>query len=166
MKSHELLRAVFDSSNPKQVAAELGLSLSLIYKWAEPAEESGSGAANPLDRIAGLIRATNDPRIIQWLCEKSGGFYISNPRQHWPHPEFLVPATNQIVQEFADMLAAIATAAGDNHISPAEAKSIRRKWEDLKGVTEGFVRCCENGNFGPMREKAGAAGAAADSKLS
>jgi len=154
MKSHELLRAVFDSTNPKLVAAELGLSLSLIYKWAEPPEENGSGAANPLDRVEALIRATKDPRIVQWLCERSGGFYINNPKHHWPHPDFLVPATNQIVQEFADMLAAIAVAAGDNHISAPEAKSIRRKWEDLKTVTEGFVRCCENGNFTPMREKA------------
>ncbi len=154
MKSHELLRAVFDSTNPKLVAAELGLSLSLIYKWAEPPEENGSGAANPLDRVEALIRATKDPRIVQWLCERSGGFYINNPKHHWPHPDFLVPATNQIVQEFADMLAAIAVAAGDNHISAPEAKSIRSKWEDLKTVTEGFVRCCENGNFTPMREKA------------
>lgn len=158
MKSHELLRAVFDSSNPKLVAAELGLSLSLIYKWAEPPEESGSGAANPLDRVDALIRATKDQRIVQWLCEKSGGFFINNPKHQWPHPDFLVPATNQIVQEFADMLAAIAVAAGDNHISPAEARSIRSKWEDLKAVTEGFVRCCENGNFGAIREKAAALG--------
>ena len=51
MQSHELLRAVYDSGNPKQVAADLGLSLSLIYKWAEPTTETGSGTANPLDRI-------------------------------------------------------------------------------------------------------------------
>ena len=154
MKSHEVLRQVFEKCNVKQVASDLGLSMSLIYKWAEPQEQTGSGAANPLDRVEALMNCTNDPRIVQWLCERAGGFFIQNPKKHWPHPEFLVPATNQIVQEFADMLAAIAMAAGDNHISPAEAKNIRARWEELKGVTECFVHCCENGNFSAMREKA------------
>src|SRR3989442_302396 len=42
MKSHELLNAVFDKCSPKEVASELGLSVSMVYKWAEPAE-GGSG---------------------------------------------------------------------------------------------------------------------------
>jgi hypothetical protein len=153
MKSHELLREVFERCNPKQIAADLGVSVSLVYKWAEP-EETGSGTANPLDRIEALLRCTNDERIVQWLCEKSGGFFIKNPKGHWAHPEFLVPATNQIVQEFADMLSAIALAAGDNQISKHEARNIRARWEELKHVTEGFVRCCENGNFSGIREEA------------
>jgi transposase len=35
MKSHELLREVLKTTSAKQVAADMGLSLSLIYKWAE-----------------------------------------------------------------------------------------------------------------------------------
>ncbi|MEK7686041.1 MAG: phage regulatory CII family protein [Verrucomicrobiota bacterium] len=153
MQSHELLREVFDNANVKQVSADMGLSLSLIYKWAEPAELSGSGAANPLDRIEALVRSTHDLRVIQWLCERAGGFFIKNPKAHWPHPYFLVPATNQIVQEFADLLSVIATAAGDNHITKQEAKTIRARWEELKSVTEGFVACCEEGNFGPLKKE-------------
>ena len=156
MKSHELLREVFDQCNPKKISADLGLSVSLIYKWAEPAEETGSGAANPLDRVEALLRSTKDERLIQWLCERAGGFFIKNPKGHWPHPDFLVPATNQIVQEFADLLSVIAIAAGDNHISKTEAKNIRGRWEELKQVTEGFVHCCEKGNFALIRDKAAA----------
>lgn len=154
MKSHELLREVFEKCNPKQISADLGLSVSLIYKWAEPPEESGSGAANPLDRVEALLRCTQDPRLIQWLCERAGGFFIKNPKSNWAHPEFLVPATNQIVQEFADLLSVIAIAAGDNQISKQESKTIRARWEELKQVTEGFVHCCEAGNFAALREKA------------
>ena len=44
MQSHEILREVFQQCSPKQVAAELGLSLSMIYKWAEPPDAvAGSG---------------------------------------------------------------------------------------------------------------------------
>jgi hypothetical protein len=149
MKSHELLREVFEKCNVKQVASELGLSQSLVYKWAEPPEETGtgSGSVNPLDRVEALLHCTKDSRLIQWLCEKAGGFFIRNPKADFPHPDFLIPATNQVVQEFADLLSVIAVAAADNEISKQEARNIRARWEDLKGVTETFVRACEEGNF-------------------
>lgn len=154
MQSHELLREVLEKTSPKKVAAELGLSLSMIYKWAEPPEESaGSGASNPLDRIAALYHCTQDPRIVQWLCEKAGGFFIRNPKTHRAHPSFLIPATNEIVQEFADLLAVIAMAAADNQINAKEAAIIRKRWEELKCVTETFVACCEEGNFAELKEK-------------
>jgi len=153
MQSQELLREVFQKSSAKQAAAELGLSLSMIYKWAEPPDQaSGSGSANPLDRIEALQRCTGDPRLVQWICQRAGGFFIKNPKDNYPHPEFLIPATNEIVQEFADLLAVIATAASDNQINPQEAKAIRVRWEELKSVTESFVRCCENGNFAPLKQ--------------
>ncbi|MDB6052598.1 MAG: hypothetical protein JWN25_121 [Verrucomicrobiales bacterium] len=152
MESHELLREVLQSSNPKHAAAELGLSLSMIYKWTEPSEENKSGASNPLDRVAALYRVTQDPRIIQWLCQIAGGFFIKNPKGSWPHPTQLVPATNTIIQEFADLLSTVAFAAHDNQISNEEAASIRGKWEELKTVTESFVSCCEAGNFSGVHQ--------------
>ncbi|PYM12030.1 MAG: hypothetical protein DME18_12430 [Verrucomicrobia bacterium] len=145
MDSHELLQEVFQKCSAKQIAAELGLSLSMIYKWAEPDDGAGSGAANPLDRIEALVRCTNDTRVAHWICERAGA--------SWPHPIHLMPATNQIVQEFADLLAVIATAATDNQITKQESKSIRARWEELKSVTEGFVQCCENGNFAPLKRE-------------
>ncbi len=160
MESHELLREVFQTTSAKTVASSMNLSLSMIYKWAEAPDSAatatgiGSGAVNPLDRVEALFRCTNDPRLIQWLCERGGGFFIKNPKQHHAHPHVLIPATNQIVQEFADMLAVIAQAAGDNSISRKEAKEIRARWEELKSVTESFVHCCEEGNFGPMKQSA------------
>ena len=153
MQSHDLLREIFQKCSPKEVAAELGLSISMIYKWAEPPENNaGSGASNPLDRIEALLRCTDDPRLVQWICQKAGGFFIKNPRNHRAHPDYLIPATNEIIQEFADLLAVIASAAADNHISPDEAKKIRSRWEDLKSVTECFVHCCEDGNFAPLKQ--------------
>ncbi len=154
MQSHELLREVFQKVSPKQVAAELGLSLSMIYKWAEPGDPAaGSGSTNPLDRIDALIRCTQDNRLVQWICQRAGGFFIRNPKTTHPHPAYLIPATNEIVQEFADLLAVVAAAAADNQVTHKEAKQIRARWEELKSVTETFVACCEQGNFSALRER-------------
>ena len=153
MQSYELLREVFDKKAPKQVAADLGLSLSMVYKWAEPPNHAaGSGTGNPLDRIEALLTSTGDHRLVQWICQRAGGFFIRNPKNS-PHPHFLIPATNQIVQEFADLLHVVTLASEDNQITKAEAKEIRARWEELKTVTEGFVACCEEGNFGPMKNE-------------
>ncbi len=165
MQSYELLREVFENKTPKQVAADLGLSLSMVYKWAEPpnhasglrseaaARRAGSGTGNPLDRIEALLQSTGDRRLVQWICQRAGGFFIQNPKTI-PHPHYLIPATNQIVQEFADLLHVIATATANDQISSPESKQIRARWEELKTVTEGFVACCENGNFDHIRQHA------------
>lgn len=154
MQSHELLKEVLKRISAKQISADMGLSLSLIYKWAEPPQdETGSGANNPLDRIEQLLRITGDTRIAQWVCERAGGFFITNP-QNKPHDINLIPATNVIVQEFADMLGVIAVAAADNRISKDEARVIRQRWEDLKSATENFVRHGEEGNFAALKQAA------------
>jgi hypothetical protein len=160
MQSYELLHEVFKKTSAKQVAADLGLSLSMIYKWAEPTERMepaenavGSGASNPLDRIVALHRCTGDRRVIQWICQQAGGFFVRNPDTNKPHPEFLIPATNEIVQEFADLLAVVAAAAADNQITTKEAETIRARWEELKSVTEEFVSCCEQGNFSALKAR-------------
>jgi transposase len=153
MQSHELLREVLQKTSAKQVSADLGLSLSMIYKWAEPDDGTGSGAVNPLDRIESLLRSTNDRRLVHWICQRAGGFFILNPKTNKAHPDYLIPATNEIVQEFADLLAVIAMAAADNQITQKESASIRARWEELKAVTEGFVACCEEGNFSALKDK-------------
>jgi hypothetical protein len=141
MKSHELLREVFQTHNPKQIAEEMGLSVSMVYKWAEPPEQ-GSGAANPLDRVASLVNATHDTRVAEWICAQADGFFIKNPKLGRPRSYTLVPATNRVVHEFAEMLSVIAN---------DEAERIRSRWEELKSVTEIFVRACEEGTFHAIR---------------
>ena len=154
MQSYELLREVFKAKSPKQVAEDIGLSTSVLYKWAEPpGRAAGSGIGNPFDRVEALLKSTGDPRIAQWVCQHANGFFIPNPKSI-PHPHYLIPATNQIVQEFADLLAVIAQAAHDNEVTTSEAKQIRARWEELKSVTEGFVAGCEKGDFDHIRNHA------------
>lgn len=151
MQAHEVMKEVLKRTSAKQIASDLNLSLSLIYKWSEPPEDdNGSGTNSPLDRVGQLIRSTSDTRIAQWVCEQADGFYIRNPH-NLPPSLPLIPITNDIVQDFADMLATIAKSSADNVISKDEAKTIRRRWEDLKAVTEGFVQAAEKGTFGELR---------------
>ena len=153
MQSHEVLREVLKSTSAKQIAADLNLSLSLIYKWAEtPDPDALSQSFNPLDRVDQLFHSTKDLRLIHWLCERSGGFFIRNPETVPGNPNHLMPATNEIVQEFADLLAVVSSSASDLSVNADEAKKIRARWEQLKTVTETFVRCCEEGNFEGLKD--------------
>jgi transcriptional regulator with XRE-family HTH domain len=154
MKSHELFRKLLEDCNAKQLAGQMGLSTSIIYKWAESSAEGSSGAANPLDRIAQLMKITDPRSIAQWICEQAGGYYVKNPHINRDLNHSVVVASNRIVQEFADMLSLVATAALDNSISETESKEIRHRWEELKSATEHFVISCEEGNFQGLHERA------------
>lgn len=147
MASHEVLKQAFEKTSPKEIAAEMAVSLSLVYKWAQPSTELGSGSRNPLDRVLELVRLTSDPNIVQWLCQKAGGYFVRNPESSCKQGFEVVPATNEIVQQFADLLSIITKASLDNSITPPESAKIRKCWDELKAYTEGFVRCCEEGDF-------------------
>ena len=157
VESYEVLREAFDKVSPKEVADALGVSLSLVYKWAQPpaAGENSGGLANPLDRVEDLLRVTRYAGIIKWLCLHAGGYFVKNPSRTGERRE-LVPATNEILQQFADLLGAITDAAADHRISPEETQLIRRHWDELKSITEGFVRACEDGDFNKLEGVTGA----------
>ena len=135
----------------KHIAGQMNLSSSTVYKWAEsPDTGSASGISNPLDRAQSLILAADDPRLLRWLCEQSGGFFVKNSdpsTDNTTSPQTLAPATSKVVKQFADLLSTVAEAAADSKISAKEATNIRREWERLKRAAEGYVKCCEEGNF-------------------
>lgn len=152
MESHEVVRNALAKGNPKEVAAGLGISLSLVYKWAQRDESGGSGTPNPLDRILQLYELTQDDHLLQWLCLRGGGVFVKNPPSQCRKGFEVMPATQEIVQQFANLLASISQAALDNSITAEEASSIRHVWDELKRFTEGFVRCCEEGDFVHLNE--------------
>ena len=153
MESHEVLKKSFESTSPKAIAAELGVSLSLVYKWAQEQSESGSGSRNPLDRLLEIVRLTNDVRIVEWLCHRSGGYFVRNPDSNCEEGFEVLPATSEIVDQFSQLLHRISQAALDSSITPDEAEEIRLQWDKLKCYAEGFVRCCEEGDFEAIEDK-------------
>jgi len=155
MRSHRLLKDVFRVKSVQHVAEEMNLSPSTVYKWAEsPDTGSASGITNPLDRAVTLIEAVEDPRLIRWLCEKADGFFVenSNPSSNVDSDQALAPATSMVVKKFADLLSTVAEAAADSKISANEAQHIRQEWEQLKRAAEGYVLCCEEGNFKKLNQ--------------
>ena len=150
MKSHRMLKQVFRETSVQCIAERINLSPSTVYKWAEsPDTGSASGISNPLDRTLALYRATGDLRIVRWLCEQSGGFFVENSEalDNGEQTQHLAPATSQVVKQFADLLSTVAGAASDSRIGTREAKNIRQEWETLKRIAEGYVKCCEAGDF-------------------
>jgi hypothetical protein len=154
MKSHEVIRQAVDEPGVKAVAAALKVSPALIYKWCEPAAEKEdpdqSGAKNPLDRVVEMFRLTKDIKLIRWLCNAAGGFFVSNPdlELRKSHDHEIYTETRTMVREFSELLDVVtASVEDDSSIDPDEADQIRQRWEDLKACVEHFVIGCERGHY-------------------
>jgi transposase len=147
MESNEVLRRALRKTSPKAVAAELGVSLSLVYKWTEAAADDGSGSRNPLDRLQKVIELSGDKSIVEWLCRRNGGHFVANPHFKNPDVEHVLAATQEIIAQFSELLGRISEAALDHSIEKKEAEDIREVWDKLKSYAEGFVVCCEHGDF-------------------
>jgi hypothetical protein len=147
MESHEVLRRALRKTSPKAVAADLGVSLSLVYKWAEKPGDENAGNKNPLDRLLQIIELSGDTGIIEWLCRQQGGCFVKDAIGEGQTPEQILPATQEIIGRFSDLLNEISDAARDHSVSPREADEIRQVWDELKSYAEGFVRACERGDF-------------------
>jgi len=154
MKSYEVIRQAVDEPGVKAVAAALKVSPALVYKWCEPPpatdDPDQSGAKNPLDRVREMYQLTKDIRLIRWLCNDAGGFFIADPPvdpQKNPD-QTIFTQTRAMMRDFTELLDAVTISVeDDSHIDPEEADEIRQKWEDLKACVEEFVVACEKGHF-------------------
>jgi hypothetical protein len=154
MKSYEVIRQAVDEPGVKAVAAALRVSPALVYKWCEPpADEDDpeqSGARNPLDRVREMFLLTKDIRLVRWLCNEAGGFFVSNPVPELRKSldENIFSESRGMVREFSELLDTITESVEDKPgIDPEEADQIRQKWEDLKACVEKFVISCERGHY-------------------
>ena len=150
MESYDVLKEAITAVGAKSVAADMSVSSSLVYKWCEPKEgEDAGGAVNPLDRLDRIYQLTGDTGPISWLCQRAGGFFVENPPPKQKSDGPLLPVTQRILREFSELLEAVAKSLeNDGQVDAKEAEKIRREWEDLKGVAEGFVLACEKGRYG------------------
>lgn len=158
MKSHEVLREAIESVGAKQVAFDLRVSSSLVYKWcSEPGDVDASGARNPLDRVLQLCESTRSRAPAEWLCAQLGGYFVDDPDAE---PEELdaefLRQTQHMVERFSKLLAVMSSSiANEGRIDAEEAASIRREWRELQSHGEALVRGCEAGIFDPARDDRG-----------
>lgn len=150
MESHEVLRDAFRKTSPKAVASDLGVSLSLVYKWAEQPSEDGSGSRNPLDRLLNIIELSDDNGIVEWLCRQRGGHFVKNSVHEDEAVNHVLSATREIICQFSDLLNEISDASDDHSVSAKEADQIRLCWDKLKSYAEAFVIACEKGDYKSM----------------
>ncbi len=159
MKSHQILKRVVERVGTKQVAHDLGVSSSLIYKWcAEPASElgeDGSGVRNPLDRLVSLVESTGDRSAIEWLCTEVGGCFVQNPDlESVAIDTEYIRETQQLFKEFSDLMRVVAASvADDGRVDCEEASAIRAQFRSLQARAEAFVRACEQGVFDPETDE-------------
>lgn len=151
MESHEVLRRALRKTTPKAVASDLGVSLSLVYKWAEKPTDDGSGSKNPLDRLLQIIELSGDTGIVEWLCRQQGGHFVKDLEHTGMDVDHVLPATQEIIGQFSDLLEHITDAAEDHSVCKQEADEIRECWDKLKSYAEAFVRACEAGTFKAMK---------------
>lgn len=154
MKSYDVIRQAVDEPGVKSVAAALKVSAALVYKWCEPPADTDdpdqSGARNPLDRVREMYLLTRDIRLIRWLCNEAGGFFVANPVPEIRKSldESIFAETRGMVRDFSELLDAVTESVEDDPgIDAQEADAIRQKWEDLKACVERFVIACEKGQY-------------------
>lgn len=149
MQSHEAIKQAVDAVGVKAVAHEMKLSPSLIYKWCEPREACDDpGARNPLDRLAQLFEITQSTTPAEWLCRATGGFRVANAPCRKLSSHDVMDMVQRMLREFTEVLEAVTSSIKDGPgIDESEARRIRREWEQLKAVAEGFVVGCEQGLF-------------------
>ena len=149
MKSHEVIKESMENVGVKAIASDMNLSSSLLYKWCQPNDEvDENGTSNPLDRVAKIFEATGDENLLAWVCQQADGFFSPNPKVGDNAAESLFANTHRLVAEFSDLLREVSQSYDkDGEICEADARRIRREWEELKGAGESFVKGCEKGLF-------------------
>jgi hypothetical protein len=134
MKSRKLMRMVLRQGNAKQVAADLHVSVSTVYKWSEEGE---SGRRNPLELSAELFHSTRDRRLVEWLCAEAGGYFVRNPPAKGLPQRDRLQARCQAMEMLGQFQSALARSLPVNG-SEREA-ALQELWAALKSDLERCV---------------------------
>jgi len=130
MENHEALQVAI-AGETREHAKRLGLSMSSVNKWQEPAVDfSDSGSYNPLDRIDTIVNTALDLNIpkekalmpIYQLNHNHDLICFAVP------PAGVYPINQALmstIKEFADTVQAVSEALlGDDRIDKIKAKKI------------------------------------------
>ncbi len=138
MESRETMVKACEELGVKHVAAEMEVSTSVLYN-----QINDPNRTDLLKRFIDFCKATENDTTITWACEKLGGVFIPNKEISAEEIEAVSTAyVSKSVKEFGDVITVIGEAIQDGEITANEALKIKKEWEDLKRLLEGFVHVC------------------------
>lgn len=117
-----------------QIADDLGISASYLYRAALPCEgETATGCRFPLDLLIPLVRSTGDYQVLDYLEAAVGRVAIALPHGAAGTRE-LAGQVCRTISEFGDVARAAGSAIADGRVTKREAESVER--ESLEVVRE------------------------------
>ena len=154
MESHEIVKQMLGKVSAKQIASELGVSLSLVYKWAEPAS-MGSGARNPLDRTEALMRLCKCQVPLQWLCGRFGGTFQPPPKSQEGGSMDVPPAVGALASHAGGFMSLIGSLLVMRPGDKLEVAELRQQWESSKACIDKMLRAVEQVQLQGQKEANG-----------
>ena len=147
--AYEILREKLEPVGLQQAARQMGLPAKLLARWCSPPPVD-SLAKDPLSRLVALIHLTQDSTLLEWLCQRCDGYFVSPGHQPGPGQAGALKALQKVIWGFSALLSRVTDSlAQEGRISAEDAVTIRHIWQNLKAVGEPFVVAVESGRFRP-----------------
>lgn len=106
----------------KEIAARMGVSLSLLYSWGDPDE---AGADIPLKRLVQFTLITNDSRALAALANEAGHCTLPIPALGTIGE--IEPESIKALHEFSEFMRENSRAFFDGVITAAELRRIEKE---------------------------------------
>jgi hypothetical protein len=111
----------------KAIASDLSVDAWKLYQTADGDRKL------KVEELPALIRATNNPLILDVVARKVGRVTFPLPQGLAAFPE-LAGLTARTAREYAEFLTELATAISDGHITRDEAARLRQEGNELIGT--------------------------------
>ena len=113
----------------KELAGKLGMSKENLYKWFDGSQK------NPRDRLEVILDNSDSSAILNYLCQKSGGYFMKAPKVNIHSASICSDAC----KEFGELLTALSVSLEDGKVDKHEYLKIQKEWNDVINVIQGAM---------------------------
>lgn len=138
--SKEIMKEATAVVGVKAIAFALKMAPSTLYN-----SMNNEDSPDIAQRFVDLNTLCGNDLLIKWACSELGGTFV--PNLQLTESALQREATDVVasaLKEFAEIVTVIGEVIADNKITADEPAKVRKEWEDLKSVMEGFVVGLEN----------------------
>ena len=114
----------------KDLAGKLGMSKESLYKWLDGSNKS------PIDRIEVILENSDSSAILDYLCQREGGYYMHTHAKNVP----ISSICSQVCKEFGELLMVISESIEDDIVTGKELFQIKKEWNDLLNLMQSFLK--------------------------